>query len=207
LFNYDPKDQKVSKSSGFKAQDLQGAQGNAVAQIRFRKPANHRANREREDWMTPPQISEIQARLKAISPGAPWIVERTSTHNWIGSPTGDGKVWVIVFSNERGEAFKPEVTPRNDANADFIAHAPTDMAALDAEVKRLSQRERELVREAKRAEEWSNANESVNKEHLETMSDGMDRLTAQLAERDKEIQRLQALLDGAREIFKQDDAI
>lgn len=72
----------------------------------------------------------IRARVEKATPG-PWRSEPTSNDYAILFPDGSGVALVWDWS-ENGEK-----TPEAVANADFIAHARTDIPALLAEVDRL----------------------------------------------------------------------
>lgn len=91
--------------------------------------------------MTPEQLSEIEARLRAATPG-PFI---HSGHGCIrGGPVrhferGSSQTQVAMTTGQDW------MTPEEQlANAEMLAHAPQDIAALIAEVKRL----REALRQA-----------------------------------------------------------
>lgn len=76
--------------------------------------------------MTALDLDPIRARLAAATPG-PWYSE------WV--PDDD---WIVVYGQPHGAYVCPEVcTLTDDADAEFIAHAPADIAALLAEVERL----------------------------------------------------------------------
>lgn len=71
--------------------------------------------------MTPAELDVIEARLKAATPG-PWV-----------APCGALGTDVRTLG---GASVADDVKRADDA--DFIAHAPTDIAALLAEVRRLT---------------------------------------------------------------------
>jgi len=79
--------------------------------------------------MTKHELAEIERRLAAITP-PPW--EYDGQHYEITTPQGES-YWLIL-SECRGapdQEFRcDEFGHRFDANFDFIAHAPEDMARL-----------------------------------------------------------------------------
>ncbi|GAG47075.1 unnamed protein product [marine sediment metagenome] len=79
-----------------------------------------------------PDIEAIEKRLKVISPN-PWGVG----HNWEQQDPG-----LFIFEKQ-SPGFGTIITagdhePLSKEDAEFIAHAPTDIAALLAEVERLT---------------------------------------------------------------------
>lgn len=89
--------------------------------------------------MSPERLAEIRARLEAATPG-PWKARRTRTDLAFHVPAmvvwerSEGTTRVLTFVAVCEAALAP-----NDANADLIANAPTDLADLLAEVERLEQ--------------------------------------------------------------------
>ena len=91
--------------------------------------------------MSPEELAEIEARLKAATPG-PWRYNKSKCYR----PGTNGAQAVVtdqeaVFASADGPtiALTGNVDdPQSMADADFIAHAPTDIAALLAEVRRLT---------------------------------------------------------------------
>ena len=83
------------------------------------------------------EIQEIEARLAAATPG-PWDVETIPE-------TGESRV--VVRSNTGDPMLDVSVAPHGvrAEDAEFIAHAPEDIRALIAEVKRLEAWKREAV--------------------------------------------------------------
>ena len=83
------------------------------------------------------EIQEIEARLEAATQG-PWDVETIPE-------TGESRV--IVRSNTGDPMLDVSVAPHGvrAEDAEFIAHAPEDIRALIAEVKRLEAWKREAV--------------------------------------------------------------
>ena len=83
------------------------------------------------------EIQEIEARLEAATQG-PWDVETIPE-------TGESRV--IVRSNTGDPMLDVSVAPHGvrAEDAEFIAHAPKDIRALIAEVKRLEAWKREAV--------------------------------------------------------------
>lgn len=78
--------------------------------------------------MTDAELAAIEARLKAATPG-PWTRDGVAARG----------EWVVVLANgERVATMYEMAEPNSDArNGDLIAHAPTDLAALVEEVRRL----------------------------------------------------------------------
>ena len=106
--------------------------------------------------MTDEQLAEIEERLRAATPG-PWQAMRQGnqyietdylpTAKVVGASvvTGLKRPWnPHAYISFGMRATTHEEARFTDADADFIAHAPTDIAALIAEVKRL----REALRQA-----------------------------------------------------------
>ena len=81
--------------------------------------------------MTDPDLTPIKARLDAATPG-PWAVVDDLAVTAAPEVGGDDSCLSIVIP------AIVEFTPRA-ADAEFIAHAPTDIAALVAEVERLQE--------------------------------------------------------------------
>lgn len=74
-------------------------------------------------------LAAVEARAAAATPG-PWVVERCSDgRESISAPEWDGGVWVA--------ATEDYATDYATEDAEFIAHARSDVPALVAEVKRL----------------------------------------------------------------------
>lgn len=78
-------------------------------------------------------IEAIEARLAAATPGE-WKAGRMDTESYDGNGYGPYK---NVYGGPDGETAARGEGPNCRANAAFIAHAPADIAALLAEVKRL----------------------------------------------------------------------
>ena len=87
--------------------------------------------------MTNEQLTEIEARLNSATPG-PWI-------DTDSKPEAEGVVLILAGSDPLSTDAKEicvfcdmEICDGPDLhNSVFIAHAPTDIAALIAEVRRL----------------------------------------------------------------------
>jgi hypothetical protein len=77
--------------------------------------------------MTPEQLAEIEARAEAATPGV-WYWEALGEHGYPQRIGNDAEVAVAETWTD------PEWPP---ANAEFIAHARTDVPDLVAEVRRL----------------------------------------------------------------------
>lgn len=107
--------------------------------------------------LRPEQVQAIRERLAKITPG-PWRVAVTAEEAewWWGDPTPQPEAVVIApgaevavcATNDDGIATYQEI-----ANAEFIAHAPTDLAALladreqrEGEIKRLREALEGLVK-------------------------------------------------------------
>jgi hypothetical protein len=92
--------------------------------------------------MTNDDLREIEARANAATPG-PWLVERQySGDNWmigclvVGTDSGDGKNYDVTITTDHLHASEyGDATARIDA--EFVAHARTNVPALIAEVRRL----------------------------------------------------------------------
>lgn len=86
--------------------------------------------------MTPEQLSEIEARLRAATPG-PW----TKDHRGGGVVRGSTLIEFVRGSSYTQVALAVGLHEKEaggqEENATFIANAPADIAALIAEVKRL----------------------------------------------------------------------
>lgn len=78
--------------------------------------------------MTPKQLQGIKARADAATPG-PWE-EKTNRH-----PQCNGEPWGWISGASGNITWSGYV---GKTNADFIAHARTDIPALVAEVERLA---------------------------------------------------------------------
>lgn len=93
--------------------------------------------------MTPEQLAEIDARLRAATPG-PW----TKDHCGGGVVRGSTLIEFVRGSSYTQVALAVGLHEKEaggqEENATFIANAPADIAALIAEVKRL----REALRQA-----------------------------------------------------------
>jgi hypothetical protein len=96
--------------------------------------------------MTDSDIAEIEARLKAATPG-PWV-QMEANPTWIEAPShcergamhiADVRGWGHLTGGGHGAHGMgfAEARAIQDANGAFISHAPTDIAALLEEVKRL----------------------------------------------------------------------
>jgi hypothetical protein len=77
--------------------------------------------------MTAERLAEIAARAAAATPG-PWCADGWEIYR--GAEYVGGAKWI-------GETCRPNDTDGAVADAEFIAHAPEDVAALLAEVERL----------------------------------------------------------------------
>lgn len=137
-------------------------------------------------------LDAIEARLDAATPG-PWgvlLAERI-----------DGtSVWRIG-SNATGEDVAA-VRSGQPADADLIAHAPTDLAALVAEVKHLR---KDYMTRSRTAGEWLAENGWLRTENA--------RLTGDLAvaievarERGDEVARLCARIEALRDKWQKQEA-
>jgi hypothetical protein len=80
-------------------------------------------------------LEAIKARLAAASPG-PWhhgsVDDRLHA---VFDANADGEICTLYDVD--GEGFPADAFQGDAANAELIAHAPTDLAALVAEVERL----------------------------------------------------------------------
>lgn len=77
--------------------------------------------------MTPLDLEAIEARLRAATPGpwaAVWLSEALKVAHRHAMP------W---FADDAPESYRPS----KEADAALISHAPTDIASLLAEVRRL----------------------------------------------------------------------
>ena len=84
----------------------------------------------RRRTLTDEQLAEIRARLEAATPG-PWHVAHTDGAVGKAEVTGEDRagnpIWEQIHIADTGPV-----------DVDFIAHAPTDIAALLAEVEALN---------------------------------------------------------------------
>ena len=87
-------------------------------------------------------LEAIKARLSAATPG-PW--RRDGNHR-AKVRGGDGDTLTRVVPESSDEPW----SPTDEANADLIAHAPGDIAALVAEVERLRADNARIMLEAER---------------------------------------------------------
>lgn len=90
------------------------------------------------------RLSEIEARLKAATPGPWFFIPNNVPWNW-GSSAGSisGRATnrgnsqeICAFSFHAGEAGRDQLEP----NGELIAHAPADLAWAVAEIKRLREK-------------------------------------------------------------------
>lgn len=89
------------------------------------------------------RLAEIEARANAATPG-PWSPAPYSgadPHDRI--VVGSNNDWLLNVGALVHEAISPK-NPQEYADAEFIAHARTDVPALVAEVRRLREREAAL---------------------------------------------------------------
>lgn len=89
--------------------------------------------------MTTLDLDAIEARLAAATPG-PWRAYTKERHDSLfGLPDDTAYSWVTVSHDDEiiGELFDDATGHRGSLDAAFIAAAPTDIAALIAEVRRL----------------------------------------------------------------------
>ncbi len=87
--------------------------------------------------MTKEQLDKIEARLMATTPG-PWIpyYRYKPGRPWEGcdiDAADNGNEIAKVHTGDDADAYAKDA-----ANSRFIAHAPSDIAALIAEVRRLN---------------------------------------------------------------------
>jgi len=85
--------------------------------------------------MTEQELAEIRARLVAATPG-PWewkMMPRCCSLRHVCSRRADGSVFCdVILEKDQRDYIGPTID-----DAQFIAHAPTDIAVLLAEVERL----------------------------------------------------------------------
>jgi hypothetical protein len=86
--------------------------------------------------MTPPNLPDILARLANATPG-PWHRMTVPDGDPIDGPTGEDRLTNCVgaMGSSHNETFIADAN--TDADADLIAHAPGDLAALAARVAEL----------------------------------------------------------------------
>ena len=95
------------------------------------------------DQLTDQQLADIQAREAAATLG-PWFADGHEILVGTADDITRGSMWI-------GETCTTELPDWGAANAEFVAHARTDVPALVAEVRRLRAVERavrEQVRDA-----------------------------------------------------------
>jgi hypothetical protein len=79
--------------------------------------------------LTPQQLDEIEQRANAATPG-PWTTDGWEIYQGGGSSAPDLMAWA-------GETCRADDYDGSRNDADFIAHARTDVPALLAEIRRL----------------------------------------------------------------------
>ncbi|MBN9607824.1 MAG: hypothetical protein BGO26_10160 [Actinobacteria bacterium 69-20] len=121
-------------------------------------------------------LDAIKARLAAATPG-PWDYVG---QGWITHP---GTTFAAVGTPDQG------MIPCTDADADLIAHAPTDLAALLAEVRALRKRAANLSLE--RAEFADEA---------QSLRDRLARIPERTTNAEAEVERLRAVVDSAKAV-------
>jgi hypothetical protein len=140
-----------------------------------------------------PDLEAIKARLAAATPG-PWIYDE-----WYGTEDGG---WAAIGPHHEageGECDEPDGEPHERAKRDgaLIAHAPTDLAALVAEVERLREDYEAACRDAAVRQSIADTRREAI-ERLEAVAEcNAERLTAARAERDEaraEVERLRGLV-------------
>lgn len=95
--------------------------------------------------LTNKELDAIRARLQTVTPG-PWVIRQEGGDITAIDSLDDQTVLAGAWNSATDNLHPLEVEP---ADAEFIAHAPTDVARLVAEVERL---QAENERLAKRAE-------------------------------------------------------
>jgi hypothetical protein len=83
--------------------------------------------------MTPEEISEIEARAEAATPG-PW--EGSSAFRWYPHKDVEPLIGVLGPNDENAVCWVPDEWDQWEANNSFIAHAREDIPKLMAEVRR-----------------------------------------------------------------------
>lgn len=141
--------------------------------------------------MTPDELAAILARAEAATPG-PWEVYPTSPpvgSSWLLS----GEVSIGMMAPKGGAGSQDHL-----ADAEFCAHARTDVPALVAEVRRVEE-ERDAFSEAMRVRD-DDMREELQR-HLASSSK-LDRtcqyLKAELAKAERERDEARAALAAAR---------
>ena len=107
--------------------------------------------------MTPDQLNTIKARLATATPG-PWAVEDITSdhlHDICLAYTIPGAGNPILLASVYGDddSSDPIGMPAANANAAFIANAPTDLADLLAYVEQLEGLLRDLCEDSRAAAE------------------------------------------------------
>jgi hypothetical protein len=102
---------------------------------------------ERPESVTPAWLMEIAARAEAATPG-PWCTDAWEIYQ--------GDEYLPGISAWIGETCRGTSTPEQDrADAEFVAHARTDVPALLARVAELEAHVEALLEERHRTNEWA----------------------------------------------------
>lgn len=86
------------------------------------------------------QLNDIEARVKAAEDGWHVVADESDPHRF--EIHGDGPTHIAVFGGDPDDAFASYPVREN---AEFAAHARTDVPALVAEVRRLRARQATLA--------------------------------------------------------------
>ena len=86
-------------------------------------------------------LDAIKARLAAATPG-PWAIWHDLDHQGF-TTVGDADSYAEILANGECEESNPTAHVYVEEDANLIAHAPADLAALVAEVERLEQEKAE----------------------------------------------------------------
>lgn len=110
-------------------------------------------------------LAAIRARIDAATPG-PWLTHEMGGKVWVGNQADGRKhgLWDIVYATDYLTDCTQEAAGRYRADADLIANAPADLAALLAEVERLTAERDQLMRDTFTAYETSGADTDGDKQ-------------------------------------------
>lgn len=129
-----------------------------------------------------PNIDEIRARLSAATPG-PWVrrkyagdIDTVRQAQWVGCPEADHDDCAIAQTVHNIALVRLGHSPdRAIPDAEFIAHAPEDIAALLAYIEALEAQVE--AHEDTRAGAERRANDSAAKQGFSTHIGGRDYVT------------------------------
>ena len=138
-------------------------------------------------------IDEIEARLKAATPG-PWLVAYDADH-----PMNGGMPFNFVVATIGNDTIAEDLC---GDDARFIAHAPEDVAALIAEVRRLSAENARLREEVVRLQDLVNCDcDSETRKALDRANMGRTLDLAETIRLSAENARLREAMPTLKELY------